>query len=57
VKDIALALIKFPIKLYLITWTYFLIWRGRRIPQWLQGEFKQQFEEEIPLGKPEKYNM
>lgn len=56
-KEIVLEVIRFPLKIYLITWTYVLILKKRRVPDWLQKEFSDQFKNELPLGKPEKYRM
>lgn len=56
-KEVILEIVRTPVKLYLITWVYFLVWREKRIPGWLQEEFKEEFKEYTPLGKPEKYRM
>jgi len=48
-------IITLPVRIYIVTWSYFLIWRKRRIPQWLQERTKEELTYQ-PLGKPEKYN-
>lgn len=42
-------------RLYIVTWTYFLIWRKKRIPQWLQDRTNEEINWK-PTGRPEKYN-
>lgn len=47
-------LFHFPMKFYIVSWTYFLIWRKRTIPKWLQEKTVEELKEEIPIGTPEK---
>lgn len=54
-REITLAIIRFPIKIYILTWTYFLIWRGKKIPKWLQEETLEKLHEELELPRIENY--
>ena len=54
-KDAFWYLLTLPVRIYIVTWSYFLIWRKRRIPQWLIERTKEELTYN-PIGKPEPYH-
>jgi len=53
--QIIVYILTLPMRIYVTTWTYFLIWRKKRIPKWLQERTKEEINWQ-PTGKPERYN-
>lgn len=54
IKDAFWYIITLPVRLYIVTWSYFLIWRKRQIPKWLQQRTIDELTYQ-PLGKAEPY--
>jgi len=53
-RDFFNRLLHLPMKFYIASWTYFLIWRKRTIPKWLREKTIEELQEDIPIGIPEK---
>ena len=47
--------VTWPMRFYIVTWTFLLVWRGKKMPKWLEARAKIEINYEGPLPKPEAY--
>lgn len=55
IREAIWYLITLPFRIYYVSWCFFLIWRKRQIPKWLQARVEQEIKFEPIFGKPESY--
>jgi len=54
-REMLYYVIRLPLKFYIASLVFFLIWRKRRIPKWLQSKIDDELETPVFLQRPEKY--